>query len=212
MDAVLGSLSSSQSSLSLNFQASFKADLQSDELIIQTSLQASVETDAASFDFNVGAISQNHTIKEIVDKINELLKDKLPEGVESLNKEDYTPEATAERIVTSTTAFFDAYKKQHPELSDEEALDSFFDKVSKGIQKGYDQAFDTLKGIGAFEVDGVQAGVEKTKVLIEDKLKKFYDTKRQELGLDPVATGTLSTPTKNEVLALGGVQSLSVIA
>src|SRR2546423_1800378 len=43
------------------------------------------------------------TGKQIVDKINEQLKISLPNGVQSLNPADVTPQATADRIVTGVT-------------------------------------------------------------------------------------------------------------
>jgi Domain of unknown function (DUF5610) len=213
MDAVLGSLSATNNSYSLNFQASFKAVYNSDSLIIESTFEGSLSADASIVDISLGRKTQGITARELIEKINQLLKDKLPEGVESLKPEDYTPEATADRIVKSTTGFFELYQKQHPELSPEEALDSFYEQVKKGIQTGYDDAYATLQGLGAFEIDGVQAGVEQTRILIDEKLQAFYEQKREELGLSTnKKSNTNSTPTQTEILAQAGVQGLNVTA
>lgn len=121
------------------------------------------------------------TAQEIVRKLNELLKDKVPNGLESLNPEEHTAEATATRIVQGATAFYQAFAKQNPGLEDQELLDKFMDTLRSGIQKGYDEAYNTLEGLGAFGVEGVKEGVEETKILIESKLQAFYESKQSEI-------------------------------
>ena len=143
------------------------------------------------------------TAQEILDKLNELLKKKLPNGIQSLKPEEVTPEATADRIVKGITAFFDAYAKQNPNLSSEELLTSFLEKARDGVQRGYDSAYATLTDLGAFDYEGVKEGVEKTKVLIESKLKEWETSKRNDLGI-PV---DVETP----LLAQAG-GSLSLVA
>lgn len=122
------------------------------------------------------------TVREIIKKLNELLKTSLPAGIESLSPQDTTPDATATRIVQGVTAFFSVYAKQNPRLSGQELLDSFMKTIKSGVQQGYDDAYKILEGLGAFEFDGVRAGVEETKVLIESKLDSFYQMKKEELS------------------------------
>jgi len=125
------------------------------------------------------------TGKEIVDKINEQLKVVLPDGVQSLKPQDVTPDATASRIVAGVTAFFDTYAKQNKNLSGEKLVDSFISEVQKGVTQGYGDAFKYLEGIGAFKVGGVQAGIEKTRSLIDEKLAAFAEQKKKNLGVTP---------------------------
>ena len=140
-------------------------------------------------DVGVDTLTKGLTVstQQIISKLNELLKDKVPDGVESLNPDDYTPEKTADRIVTGVTALFSNYLKQHEGEDPEKVLSSFLDAARSGVQSGYDDAFETLKGLGAFEVDGVQSGIEETKRLIEQKLSDFEVAKRKELGLSDTA-------------------------
>ena len=162
-------------------------------------------------DFSQGYKSLSVSAQEIIKKINDLLKTSLPAGVESLKPEEVTPEATAERIVSSVTAFFPAFAKQNPELSPEEQLDKFMEEVKRGVQQGYDEAFDILEGLGAFNFEGVQEGVEQTKILIDSKLTAFYNLKRKELGLDS-DTEAAKTPEAKGFLESDGVSQLNVVA
>ena len=131
----------------------------------------------------------SESAKEIVLKINELLKSKLPDGLESLKPEDVTAEATAQRIVSGVTGLFEVYKEQHPELEGEELLSQFMSTIRSGVSAGYNDAFQTLEGLGAFSFDGVKQGIETTKSLIEEGLKAWEAQKKEELGIttDPVA-------------------------
>ena len=101
-----------------------------------------------------------------------------------------TPDATAERIVSGVTAFFDAYAKQNPDLEGEELIESFMKEVRSGVDKGYDEAFKILEDLGAFEFDGVKDGVQQTKALIESKLQAWESAKRKELGLETQDTAS----------------------
>ena len=119
------------------------------------------------------SFSLNLTAKEIVEKINELLKDKLHEGVESLDPSEVTPEKTATRIADGAIALFSAYKAQNKNLSEEELLDGFMKTIRSGIKQGYEDAAGILEGFGAFNFEGVKEGIEKTMKLVEEKLVKF---------------------------------------
>ena len=151
------------------------------------------------------------TAQNVVDKINELLKAKLPNGVQSLKPEDVTPEATATKIVTGVTSLFEGYAKSHPELSGEELLTSFMDKVRSGVQQGYDDAVQTLEGLGAFEFDGVRDGVEETRGLIEEKLQAFESAKRKEMGLDADAAAGVKSDVSSALGTQAGKQ-ISIVA
>lgn len=145
------------------------------------------------------------TSKNIVDKINELLKAKVPDGVQSLNPDDVTPEATADKIVQGATAFFDVFAKQNPNLEGEELLNKFVETISGGIQTGYDDASSTLEALGAFEVDGVKSGIEETKKLIGEKLEAWKNYKREQMGL----VSEVSSQVTEGILAQAGSSVVS---
>jgi hypothetical protein len=209
MDSLLGNSSSSVSNSPLINYTDYKYS--GDALVIEKTLSNSNE-DSVNIDFKDKLKSLSITAQEIVKKLNELLKGSLPEGVESLNTADYTADATSTRIVQGATAFFGVFKDQHPDLSDEDLLNKFMDTIKGGIQQGYDDAYGTLKGLGAFDLDGVQAGVEQTKILIDDKLTTFYQAKRKELGLDSGDVETQTKETASSEILKKAATSLNITA
>lgn len=110
---------------------------------------------------------------KIINKLNEILKNDLPDGIQSLKPEDHTPEATAQRIVDGVTGLMGIYAKQNPELKDKELLESFMKEIRKGIKQGYDEAMSILGDMGALDLEGVSSGIEKTMQLVEEKLQEF---------------------------------------
>lgn len=140
----------------------------------------------------------NLTGQEIVDKLNEILKDKLPEGIESLDPSEVTPEKTAERIADGAIALFSAYKAQNPNLSEEELLDGFMETIRGGITQGYEEAAGILEGLGAFNFEGVREGIEKTMKLVEEKLQKFESEVKTSFAAKEV--------TKDELLKQAAIQ------
>lgn len=198
--------------------SAYRSKYEADSLVLQATFASGNESendlDSVSVSFNHITGGLSITAQDVIKKLNEILKGSLPEGLESLNPEDHTAEKTAENIVTGATAFFSSFADRHPELEGEDLLNSFMDTIRGGINDGYEDAYNTLKGIGAFEFEGVQSGVEQTKILIEKKLKAFEAMKRKELGLTPVdeSAQNVKSRTTAEVLSQGGVGTLSVTA
>lgn len=133
---------------------------------------------------------------KVLAKLEEILKKDLPDGIASLKPEEHTPEATSQRIVDGTTALLAVYAKQHPELQGEELISSFMETIRGGIKTGYEDAMGILGSIGALDIGGVQAGIEETMKLVEEKLLAFEDQWRKDNGLTPKDGSTASqTPT-----------------
>ncbi len=198
-------------SLSSTYSIS-STDLSGDALVIEATLGAASNEDAAdtsgiSFADLYKGLSV--TGQKLIDKLNEILKEKLPDGLQSLKPEEVTSEATAENIVRGATSFFSQYAKQNPNLSDEELLTNFMKEVRSGVESGYSDAYQTLEGLGAFEFDGVKDGIEETKVLIETKLQAFEAAKRKELGLETSTVVAENTKTALITQAGGGTLNLA---
>jgi len=120
---------------------------------------------------------------EIVDKLDGLLKNSLPEGgIRALKPENHTPEATASRIADGVLALFPVYQKQNPNLKGEELISSFMSTIRGGVKQGYDDAAGILDGLGAFQFNGVKEGISKTMELVEEKLTAFENTFRESLN------------------------------
>lgn len=123
---------------------------------------------------------------EIIAKLDELLKEDLAGGIKGLDPEQHTPQKTAERIVQGSTALFSAFAQQNPDLEGEELITRFMSTIRGGIETGYRQATSVLGDLGAFEFDGVQAGIEETMRLVEEMLVSFEDDYRRKNGLSPI--------------------------
>lgn len=184
------------------------------ELVIQKTLGSDQGNDQVTL--GIPALSQGLSVsaEEIVKRINEKLKSVLPDGVQSLKPEETTPEATADKIVKGVTGLFDYFAKRHPELQGEDLLTGFMDTIRAGVEQGYGDASKFLSDNGAFEIDGVKSGIEKTKGLIDQKLKEFEATKRKELGLDskdPEVKAAAASTTSDSLLAQIGA-GLNLVA
>lgn len=104
--------------------------------------------------------------KAAIEAIDEELEETL--GPDSTQRNfdagiDFSPEATADRIIKASTAFFYSYQEQHPEENLEEQLDNFIAIVSGGVDQGFDEARHILDGLGVLEGD------------IEDNINRTYD-------------------------------------
>ncbi len=189
---------------------SFKNSSKNIDLVIVQNIR-NENSDKVSLSFDELYKGLSLTGRNIIDKLNELLKEKLPAGIQSLNPEDVTPEATANRIVKGSTAFFEVFAKQNPNLSGEELLNKFMSTIRGGIKSGYEDAASTLEGLGAFEFDGVKEGIEETMRLVEEKLNAFESSKREELGINSKVEENSAEFTKTEVLKTAA-GSLSIVA
>ena len=117
--------------------------------------------------------------QEIVAKLDEILADKLPEGIKSLKPEEHTPEATADRIFEGVARLFQAFARGR-EGEGEAVVDEFMKAARAGVQEGYEDAVAILESIGAFEVEGIKEGVELTMKLLGEKLDAFETQLKSE--------------------------------
>ena len=88
---------------------------------------------------------------------------------------DYTPEATAERIVSFATSFFDVHRAKNEEMSDPEALDSYMNVIGDAIDKGFSEAREILNSLSVLNGD-IKDNVDKTYDLVQEKLSLFKDS------------------------------------
>ncbi len=125
---------------------------------------------------------------------NEPLSLMLKSALEGINKEleptlgknaaqkafdegiDFSPEATAARIVDFATSFFPLYQQQQQGNGDslEQQLDSFLGVVGGGVDKGFGEAKDILSGLNVFNGD-IEENANNTYDLIFEGFAKFKD-------------------------------------
>ncbi|MEW4982888.1 MAG: DUF5610 domain-containing protein [Cycloclasticus sp.] len=117
-------------------------------------------------------------LKTALDGINEALSASLGESAiqNAYDSDlDVSPDATAERIVSLSTAFFASYQEQHPELVEDEALLAFTELIKGGIEKGFSEARDILNGLNVLE-DEIASNIDETYELVQTKLNAFVDS------------------------------------
>ena len=87
---------------------------------------------------------------------------------------DFGPEATAERIVSLSTAFFGSYQKANPDLDFATVLNQFVDVISSGINQGFAEAREILVGLQVLEGD-IASNIDLTYDLVGEKLDAFME-------------------------------------
>jgi len=156
-----------------------KAD---DELLTPESAKQQHNTAILEASLNISVSSGNDPLallyKTAIEGINEALKPTLGENaIQSAYDSglDVSPDATAERIVSFSTALFSKYLEQNDDIPVEEAVVKFAEIIGGGIDKGFSEARDILNGLGVLE-GGIAANIDSTYDLVQDGLKAFVDS------------------------------------
>jgi hypothetical protein len=93
---------------------------------------------------------------------------------------DVTPEATADRIVSLSTALLTRFQNQRPDSDNETTLNQFVDTIQKGIERGFSEAKEILSNLGVLHGE-IETDVERTLELTTDGLADFRMTALAEL-------------------------------
>jgi hypothetical protein len=141
-------------------------------------LNAAIIESSLKFNNTVGDQPLSLLLKTALQGINEALKEG---GIDSSVGDayesglDFSPEATAERIVSFSTQFLSSYRDQHPEMSEEESLTSFVEIISGGSDLGFSDAKDILGGLKVLEGE-IASNIDKTYELVQKGLQSFVDS------------------------------------
>ena len=121
---------------------------------------------------------QSLVLKAALEGINEALQGTLGDNAIQTAYDagvDVSPEATADRIVSLSTAFFSQYQDAHPELSEEEAVTSFTKLIGGGIDQGFGEARDILQSLEVLS-GTIETDIDKTYDLVQQGLQAFIDS------------------------------------
>ena len=111
--------------------------------------------------------------KSAINSINEHLQAEFgPDAIQNAAGQDNSPEGTAGRIVSLSTAFFGAFQQQHPELEGDAALTRFMDTIRGGAEQGFKEARDILQGLNVLGGD-IAANIDKTYELVMKGFDSF---------------------------------------
>ncbi|MCA1863068.1 DUF5610 domain-containing protein [Janthinobacterium lividum] len=141
----------------------------------RTKLQLNASIMQASLNVSIGSENEPLALlyKTAITNINEALKSQYgDDAIQNAASQDNSAEATASRIVSLSTGFFDAYKKQNPGMDDDTALTKFMDTISGGMEKGFKEARDILEGLKVLGGD-IAGNIDKTYELVQKGYADF---------------------------------------
>ena len=141
----------------------------------RTKLQLNASIMQASLNVSIGSENEPLALlyKTAITNINEALKGQYgDDAIQNAASQDNSAEATANRIVSLSTGFFDAFKKQNPGLDDDTALTKFMDTISGGMEKGFKEARDILGGLKVLGGD-IASNIDKTYALVQKGYADF---------------------------------------
>jgi hypothetical protein len=160
--------------------------------IVQASLSVSIKS---------GNDSLSLVYKTAITNINEALKaDFGDDAIQSAasSGQDQSPEATADRIVSLSTAFYSAYKNQHPGVDEASSRENFVATIRQGVEQGFKEAKDILQGLKVLQGD-VASNIDKTYELVMKGLDAFLGAGGAPAASTTDSAGTASTTVKANV-------------
>lgn len=134
----------------------------------------------ASMDVSISSGNNSLALlyRSAIDSINEHLAPALgPNAIQNAMSQDNSPEATADRILSMSTGFYEAYAAQRPNDDPEEVLRDFVDVIRGGFEKGYNEAVNILQGLGVMgEGSFVAEEIGKTFTLVQQGYDDFLES------------------------------------
>ena len=114
-----------------------------------------------------------------IDGINEYLAPELgPDAIGQAMGQDNSPEGTASRILSMSTAFFEAYAAQHKDDAPEDVIRNFVGLIRGGFEQGFNEASDILNGLGVLgEGSPIAQGINQTFELVQKGYDEFLAAK-----------------------------------
>jgi hypothetical protein len=140
--------------------------------------------------------------RKAIDRINELLANGLglaPNAIGRAEAPDNTPDATAGRIFSLSTAFFDAFAAQgkNKDKAPGALAREFVDLILGAFERGFGEANDILSGLNVLGEDSpIEQGINQTYALVMKGYDDFLASK-----LAPSLLQTQRYPKTPKVLA-----------
>ncbi len=145
-----------------------------------TSIKATSITAEMSFSISAQEEPLKLTYQAAIDRINEevapyLGEQALQRGLES--GLDVSPQATADRIVSLSTAMFKAFQQQNPNDAFDAVLNRFIDVLTSGVEQGFAEAKDILSGLDVLEGE-TETNIDLTFELVLEGFASFTESRR----------------------------------
>ncbi len=112
--------------------------------------------------------------KTALTSINEELKASGygDDALQNAVQQDNTPEGTANRIVTLSTAFYDTFRKQDSGRDEAAALKRFLDALRSSVDQGFKEAREILTSLQVLQ-GSVASNIDKTHELVMQGFNEF---------------------------------------
>ena len=94
---------------------------------------------------------------------------------------DFSPGATAQRIVDFSLSFFGAFQQNHADQEGRAQVANFAAMIKGAIEEGFASARDILAGLGEIAPE-VQAGIDETFELTMRGIDDFVEEQMEQLG------------------------------
>ena len=173
-----------------------RTNSQSTSATVTTKEEAKTQFNAAivTASFDVAISSGNESLallyKSAINSINVVLKQERGDNaIQNAFGQDNSAEGTAGRIVSISTGFYEAFKRQHPGEDEADVLSNFMSTIKSGFEQGYKEAADILQGLGVLGGD-IKNGIEKTYDLVLQGYADFEAAQRSLLAGTSAQDGT----------------------
>ncbi|MFS2007069.1 DUF5610 domain-containing protein [Duganella sp. CT11-25] len=161
--------------------AAAKAKAQLNVSIVQASLTVSLNSSNEPLSV---------VLKTALTGINEALKDDFGDNaIQNAASQDNTPQGTASRIVSLSTAFYDAFKQQHQGEDEGEVLNKFIETLKKGVDQGFKEARQVLDGLKVLNGD-IAGNIDKTYDLVQQGYADFIAAHQPKPAEEAAAAAT----------------------
>ena len=101
---------------------------------------------------------------------------------------DFSPEATANRIVERATGFFEQYQTNNQGTEEGEQIEGFVEMIKGAVEEGFAGAQEMLEGLGEIDPD-VQGGIDKTSDLVVKGIDDWASERAEQVAPGPSEEG-----------------------
>ena len=123
--------------------------------------------------------------KAAINGINEVLQPDLgKDAIQNAAGEDHSADATASRIVSLSTAFYDAYRQQNKLEDNAQSREKFVGVIRGGFEQGFKEAQHVLEGLKVLGGD-IASGLDRTYALVMQGFDDFAAGTRQPPVTEP---------------------------
>jgi len=158
------------------------------QTILQNQLEISLKSDNKSMSLLYKTITASIEKRLADDDSVKAAPEKTNANKPYSQDQDTSPQATADRIVAFATNFYANYRERNQDLSEEAAMDDFMAKIGGGIDQGFADAKDILKGLQQLE-GKVASDIDETYELIQQGLQSFREkTLADKAAAEPTAS------------------------